>query len=140
MLRIGARLGVVAALAVLALILVVIALAYFAQAVAALLQAHGFTTAAAAAITGTIGIVLALILALCGRLALRPKPAARAPAARSNGIGVDIAADLGALAAQQIVNTTRAHPYSTVGAALAAGIAVGAVPELRKTMMSVFKH
>jgi hypothetical protein len=93
MLRIGARLGVVAALAVLALILVVIALAYFAQAVAALLQAHGFTTAAAAAITGTIGIVLALILALCGRLALRPKPAARAPAARSNGIGVDIAAD-----------------------------------------------
>jgi|SRR5215469_3284007 len=138
--RIGVRLGVVAALAVLAVILVVIALAYFAQAVAALLQAHGFTTAAAAAITGAVGIVLALILALCGRLTLRPKPAARAPAARSNGIGVDIAADLGALAAQQIVNTTRAHPYSTVGAALAAGIAVGAVPELRKTMMSVFKH
>ncbi|HVH81787.1 MAG TPA: hypothetical protein VM782_20460 [Stellaceae bacterium] len=139
--RIGARFGIAAALAVLALILLIIALAYFAHAVSALLASTGFSAAAAAAITGAIAVVLAVILGFFGRLALRAKPAARAPAvSRANGVGSDIAADLGALAAQQIVNTTRAHPYSTMGAALAAGLAVGAVPELRRSVMGLFNR
>jgi hypothetical protein len=58
----------------------------------------------------------------------------------ANGVANGIAADLGALAAQQIVSTTRAHPYGTVGAALAAGLAVGAVPELRKSLMGLLRH
>jgi hypothetical protein len=62
------------------------------------------------------------------------------PAAGVNGVANGIAADLGALAAQQIVNTTREHPYGTMGAALAAGIAVGAIPELRKTLTGLLKH
>ena len=139
--RIGARFGIAAALAVLALILLIIALVYFAHAVSTLLASVGFSAPAAAAITGGIAVVVALILGLCARMALRAKPAARnSPPARVNGVGSDIAADLGALAAQQIVNTTRAHPYSTMGAALAAGIAVGAVPELRKSVMGMFNR
>ena len=39
-----------------------------------------------------------------------------------------------------ILNSTRAHPYSTMGAALAAGLAFGAVPELRKTLLGLFKQ
>jgi len=139
--RFGGRLGVAVALAISALIVLGIALAYFAQSIVLLLEEKGFQPAAATAITGGCGIVLAAILGLFGRLALRRKPAThRAPAVRSNGVGADIAADLGALAAQQIVNTTREHPYGTVGAALAAGLAVGALPELRKTLTGFLKH
>jgi hypothetical protein len=135
--RFGGRLG----FAVLALIIAAIALGYLAQSLFALLESDGFGPPAAAAITGGCGIVLAAILGLFGRLALRAKPAARTTAAsRANGVGTGIAADLGALAAQQIVNTTREHPYGTAGAALAAGLAVGALPELRKTLMGFLKH
>jgi hypothetical protein len=139
--RFGGRLGVAVALTVSALIVFGIALAYFAQSIFVLLEEKGFQPAAAAAITGGCGIVLSAILGSFGRLALRHKAIThRAPAVRSNGVGADIAADLGALAAQQIVNTTREHPYGTVGAALAAGLAVGAIPELRKTLTGLLKH
>jgi len=43
------------------------------------------------------------------------------------------------LVAQQLVSTTKAHPYKTMGAALAAGLAVGAIPELRKTLTDLLK-
>jgi hypothetical protein len=105
------------------------------------LQEQGFRSAAAAGLTGVAGLVLVALLGLCAKLALSPRrrPALPAPAPRGNGVATGIAADLGALAAQQIVNTTRAHPYGTMGAALAAGLAVGAVPELRKSLMGLFK-
>jgi type VI protein secretion system component VasK len=139
--RFGARLGIAASLAVLALIVSTIALAYFAQSLYLLLEANAFRPSAAAAITGGCAVALAAILGLVGRVLLRAKPAAHpVPAGRSNGVATDIAADLGALAAQQIVNTTREHPYGTVGAALAAGLAVGAVPELRKVLTGLLKH
>jgi hypothetical protein len=139
--RSGARLGLAAALAVFALVFAAIALGYFAQSVFLLLEEKGFGPAAAAAITGACGIVLSAILGIFGRLALRRKPAThRAQAVRPNGVSAEIAADLGALAAQQIVNATREHPYGTMGAALAAGLAVGAIPELRKTLTDLLKH
>jgi hypothetical protein len=67
-------------------------------------------------------------------------PPASAPGVHANGVANGIVADLGALAAQQIVNTTREHPYGTMGAALAAGLAVGAIPELRKTLTGLLKN
>jgi hypothetical protein len=137
--RSGARLGFTAALAVFAVIVTAIALGYLAQSIFLLSEEKGFAPSAAAAIAGACGIVLAAILALSGRLYLRPKPAARSAPARANDTATDIAADLGALAAQQIVNTTREHPYGTVGAALAAGLAVGAIPELRKALTGLLK-
>ena len=106
-----------------------------------MIEARGVAPPAAAAITGGSEIVLAAIFGLFGWLVLRSKPVARLlPVARADGIGADIAADLGALAARQIVNTTRDHPYGMVGAALAAGLAVGAIPELRKTLPGILKH
>jgi len=139
--RLGARLGVAVALAALPLTLMATALGYLAWAGFALLEAEGFGGPAAAAITGVIALALAVILGLSIHLSLRPKAARRSVATlRADGIGSDVAADLGALAAQQIVNTTREHPYGTVGAALAAGLAVGAIPELRKTLTGFLKH
>jgi hypothetical protein len=139
--RIGARFGCAAGFAVFALIVTAIALGYFAQSIFLLFEAHAFSPSAAAALTGACAMGLAAIFGIFGRLVLRPKPAARpAPVARANGVANGIAADLGALAAQQIVNATREHPYGTMGAALAAGLAVGAIPELRKTLTDLLKH
>lgn len=139
--RSGTRLGLAAAFFASSLTLLGIALGYFAQLVVLLIEAKGFAPPAAAAIIGGCWIVTAAILGLFGRLALRSKPATRSlPLPRADSIGTDIAADLGALAARQIVNATREHPYGMVGAALAAGLAVGAIPELRKMLTGFLEH
>jgi len=138
--RAGARLGLAAAFAAFALIAAAIALGCFARSVYLLLEATGFGPAAAAAITGAGAIVVAAVLGLLARLLLRPRRVARpAPAVRPNGVGTDLAADLGALAAQQIVTATREHPYGTVGTALAAGFAIGAIPELRRALTGLLE-
>jgi len=85
-------------------------------------------------------VILGLLAKWAMKTPRRPALPAAQTATGANGVANGIAADLGALAAQQIVNTTRAHPYGTVGAALAAGLAVGAVPELRKSLMGLIKH
>ncbi|HML10943.1 MAG TPA: hypothetical protein VK432_08780 [Stellaceae bacterium] len=105
------------------------------------LEDKQFSPSAAAGLTGFAGLVVTGLLMLAARWALRAprRPTLPAAPAHVNGVANGIAADLGALAAQQIVNTSRAHPYGTVGAALAAGLAVGAMPELRKSLMGLFK-
>jgi hypothetical protein len=52
----------------------------------------------------------------------------------------DAAAQLGGLVAQQLMTNARAHPFYGAGAALAAGLAVGAIPELRDLLKGVVKH
>lgn len=139
-----ARLALAVAAGVVALIVLGTTLWYLGEALSLLLQARGFTPAGAAGLTGLAGLILAGLLGLLARgLARAPRRRVAAAAATTpgvNGVANGIAADLGALAAQQIVNTTREHPYGTMGAALAAGIAVGAIPELRKTLTGFLKH
>jgi hypothetical protein len=138
--RAGARLGFAIASSVVALIIAVVALGYLSQAAFLLLEAKGFSPAEAAAMTGAGGLVLAVLLALLARHFLHPAAAKPVAARRGSGLADDAAADLGALVAQQILMATRQHPYGTVGAALAAGLTVGAIPELRKTLAGFFKH
>ena len=126
-----------------ALIVFAVTLWFLGDALLLLLEEKGFTPSAAAGLAGVAGLVLAALLGLLAKAATRPRRRPALPAAATaggNGVANGIAADLGALAAQQIVSTTRAHPYGTVGAALAAGLAVGAVPELRKSLMGLLKH
>jgi hypothetical protein len=139
-----ARIGLAAAAGIIALIVLGTTLWFLGDALMLLLEEKGFRPSGAAGLTGVAGLVLVLLLGLAAKLAMRsPRRravgAATAPAPAVNGVANGIAADLGALAAQQIVKTTRAHPYSTMGAALAAGLAVGAVPELRKSLIGLFK-
>ena len=136
------RIAIAAAAGIVALIVLGAATWFLGDALMLWLEEENFRPGAAAGLTGVAGLVLVALLGLCAKLALRPhrRPALPAPAPKANGVTNGIAADLGALAAQQIVNTTRAHPYSTMGAALAAGLAVGAVPELRKSLMGIIKH
>ena len=141
------RIGLAAGLGIVALIVLGTTLWFLGDALIIWIESEGLAPAAAAGLTGVAGLVLIVVLALSIKLALRPRTAVphrwrrpRPPLPGVNGVASGIAADLGALAAQQIVATTRAHPYSTMGAALAAGIAVGAVPELRKTIIGLFKH
>jgi hypothetical protein len=138
------RLGLAAAAGIVALIVLGTTLWFLGDALMLLLEEKGFGPPGAAGLTGVVGLIVVLLLGLAAKLAMRsprrPVIATTAPTPGVNGVANGIAADLGALAAQQIVNTTRAHPYGTVGAALAAGLAVGAVPELRKSLMGLFKQ
>jgi hypothetical protein len=138
------RIGVAAGAALVALIVLGTTMWFLGDSLMLLLEAHGFMPPAAAALTGLAGLVLTAAIGLGAKLAMRPPRRRPAPVAtssvRGNGVANGIAADLGALAAQQIVNSTREHPYGTVGAALAAGLAVGAIPELRKAALGLFKH
>jgi hypothetical protein len=139
-----ARIGVAAAAGVVALVMLAVTLLFLGHALMLLFEEHGLRPSGAAGLTGLVGVVLVVILGFVTKWAMRTPQRPALPAARTvsgaNGIANGIAADLGALAAQQIVNTTRAHPYGTVGAALAAGLAVGALPELRKSLMGLIKH
>jgi hypothetical protein len=138
------RLGLAAGAGLVALIVLVPTLWFAGDALLLLLEAKGFAPPAAAGLTALAGLVLAGLIGVWARWLLRPHrrpalPAATA-AAGANGSAMNgIAADLGALVAQQLATSTRAHPYTTMGAALAAGLAVGAVPELRKTLTGIFK-
>ncbi|HTZ38380.1 MAG TPA: hypothetical protein VMB84_20310 [Stellaceae bacterium] len=140
-----ARIGLAGGFGIVALIVFGTTLWFLGDALMLWIEAEGIAPAGAAGLTGLAGLLLALVLGLGAKLALRPPRRrvslpATAPPPGINGTANSIAADLGALAAQQIVNTTREHPYGTMGAALAAGIAVGAVPELRRAIAGLFKH
>lgn len=138
------RIAIAVAAGLVALVVFVVTMWFLGDALKLWIESKAIPPAGAAGLTGLAGLVLVGLLGLTARSALRPRrrPAIPATAAspRGNGVANGIAADLGALAAQQIVNTTREHPYGTMGAALAAGLAVGAVPELRKSVMGMFKH
>jgi hypothetical protein len=139
-----ARIGGAVGAGIVALILFGTTLWFLGDALMLWVEEKGLSAAAAAGLTGLAGLLLTALLGFVAKMLVTPRrrpalPAATAPAG-STGITNGIAADLGALAAQQIVNTTRAHPYSTMGAALAAGVAVGAIPELRRSVVGLFKH
>lgn len=140
----SARIGLAAAAGVVALVMLAVTLLFLGHALMLLFEEQGLRPSGAAGLTGLIGLVLVVIVGLVAKWVMRAPRRPALPAAQTasgaNGLANGIAADLGALAAQQIVNTTRAHPYGTVGAALAAGLAVGAVPELRKSLMGLIKH
>lgn len=139
-----ARIGIAAAAGVVALLMLAVTLLFLGHALMLLFEEHGLRPSGAAGLTGLIGLALVAIVGLIAKWAMRTPRRPALPAAQTtsgaNGVANGIAADLGALAAQQLVNTTRAHPYGTVGAALAAGLAVGALPELRKSLMGLIKH
>jgi hypothetical protein len=139
------RIGLAAATGLSALVVIATTTWFLGYALFLLLGEKGFTPSAAAGLTGIAGLLLAALIGLLARVLLRPHrratvSATAAPAPGINGVANGIAADLGALAAQQILNTTREHPYGTVVAALAAGLAVGAIPELRKALTGLLKH
>jgi hypothetical protein len=139
------RIGLAAGTSIVALIVLGTASWFLGDALLLLLEAEGSSPAAAAGLTGLAGLVLAGLTGLLVRWLVQPHPRATIPAATpapgANGSAVNgYAAELGALVAQQIATSTRAHPYTTMGAALAAGVALGAVPELRKVITGLVKH
>jgi hypothetical protein len=139
------RIGLAAGAGIVALIVLGTTTWFLGDALMLLLEAKGFAPAAAAGLTGLAGLVLVALIGVWAkwlvgshRRATRPATAtASSPAAGTvNGL----AAELGAVIGQQLVTTTKTHPYKTMGAALAAGLAVGAIPELRKTLTDLLKR
>src|SRR5579862_3256918 len=90
----------------------------------------------AALLVGLTALATAGLTLCFAWLAVRCRGSART----SGGAGVampdrtgnlnDLAAQLGALAAQELTSRARAHPYRVFVGALLAGLAVGGIPEL----------
>jgi hypothetical protein len=141
------RILLAAAFGVAALLATVVTLWFLGDALLSLFEEHGFTHAAAAALTGLAGLLLAAVLGVAAKLAMRPHaPAvpAATPAPRprpsTGNVVNDLALEIGAIAAEQMGSTVRSHPYGTMGTALAAGLALGAMPELRKALFDLAKR
>lgn len=134
-----ARLGAAAGAGVAALIVLAIALWYFGEAIILALEANGMTPAAAHAIAGVIGLVLVGVIGGAVAFLFRRRTVtvkATVPVSPT----ADAAAQLGGIVAQQLMVNAREHPYGAAGAALAAGLAVGAIPELRDLLKGFVKH
>jgi hypothetical protein len=92
----------------------------------------------AALLAGLAALILAGLIILAARMSpglrRRDRPSGSGPDSNVD----DLAAMLGRLAAHQLNTEAQAHPYRTFAAALLAGLAVGASPEisnmLRKTL------
>ncbi|HZK88775.1 MAG TPA: hypothetical protein VFC56_01380 [Stellaceae bacterium] len=130
-----------------ALLVILVTLWFLGDALLTLLQEHGFRRSAAAGLTGIAGLVLAAILGVLAKISMRPRartlPAASLPLQPRTSTGSvmnDLAVGLGGYAAEQVGSTVRAHPYRTMGTALAAGLALGAIPELRKALFDLTKR
>lgn len=134
-----ARLAAAVGAGIAALIVVAVALWYLGQSAMLGLEMIPLAPPIAALLVGVGGVVLALVIALIAKLLTRSRRPARAPVASSSSVA-DAAAQLGGMVAQQVVSATRARPYTTLGAALAAGLVVGAVPELRGLIGGLLKR
>jgi hypothetical protein len=136
-----ARLAAAAGAGVAALIVVAVALWYLGQSAMLGLEMVPLAPPIAALLVGVGGLLLALVIAGIAKAVARPGRPAHAPApARSGSAVADAAAQLGGMMAQQVVSATRTRPYTTLGAALAAGLVVGALPELRGLIGGLLKR
>ncbi len=138
--RWGARLALAAAAGAVAAIVAAIAAWFLGYSLFLLLVSKRLDPAAAALIVAAVGLALAALAGLAARRLWRPLPAgAAAPASSASAVN-DLAGQIGSLAARQIAASVRAHPYGAIGTALIAGLAVGAMPELRKLLSGILKR
>jgi hypothetical protein len=132
------RIAAAAAGVAAASIVTVIAVWFLGDALFLQLESCGFGAPAAALIVGLAGLALAVLIGLVARWLARARVAATPPAS-GNGVN-DAAAALGTLVSRQIVASAKARPLATAGAALLAGLAVGAIPELRSLLKDALKE
>jgi hypothetical protein len=138
--RWGTRLALAAAAGAFAALLIAVALWFLGYSLFLLLVWARLNPAAAALIVAAIGLALAGLAGLGARRLLRPRPARPAAPAAAGGALDELAAQIGSLAARQTVASVRAHPYGAIGTALLAGLAVGALPELRRLLSGILKR
>lgn len=90
-----------------------------------------------------IGVVIAGLIVLVARYALRPGRTGRGIASndtiRTDDIN-DMAAALGGIAARELSQQAQSHPYHAVAIALLAGLAAGASPQLREFLMGAGRN
>jgi hypothetical protein len=134
-----ARLGAAAGAGVVALMVAAMALWYLGAALILGLEAHALSPAAAHAIGGVVALALVGAIGVAVKLMLSRR-AVTVKATVPINPTADAAAQLGGLVAQQLMSNAREHPYGAAGAALAAGLAVGAIPELRGLLKGVVRH
>jgi hypothetical protein len=128
------------AAAVAAIILVATAAIFLCAALYLLLVSLSAAPPLAALLAGLAALILAGLIILAARMTPRfsrgPGPADPGPAGNVD----DLAAKLGALAAQQFTTQAQAHPYRSFVVALLAGLAVGGSPELRNMLDKMLKN
>lgn len=144
--RILSRALIAMATAVVAVILVAAAAIFLGAALYLFLVSAAAAPALAAFLVGLAGLMLAGVILLATHIAQRCGRTARSGGGNGfadPGLAADLndlAARLGALAAQQASAQAQAHPYRSFVAALVAGLAVGASPELRAVLEKILKN
>ena len=139
-----ALIGMAAAVA--AMILATIAAVFLGWALYLFLVSLSAAPPLAAALVGLAGLVLAGMIILAARIASRriqgSPTSGNTGSADPNLAGNinDLAAKLGGLAARELTEQAQAHPYRAVVVSLLAGLAVGVIPELRKTLENILKN
>ncbi|HVC53427.1 MAG TPA: hypothetical protein VND87_15520 [Stellaceae bacterium] len=133
-----ARLALAGAAGVAALVVAAIAVWFLGQSLTLALEAIPLSPAVSTLTVGLIGLLLAMLIALVGRIVAAPRHPAPTPASPATGVA-DVAAELGGLLAQRLTASSRSHPYGTIGTAVVAGLIVGALPELRSLLASLLK-
>ena len=134
------------AAAVAAIMLVAAAAIFLCAALYLFLVSMSVAPPLAALLVGLVLLMLAGLIILAARMAPRfrrsapssgqPGSANPGPAGNVN----DLAAQLGAMAAEQLNSQAQAHPYRTFAVALLAGLAVGGSPELRNVLKKTLKN
>ena len=132
--RFAARLAISIALILIALVAAMIAVGYFVYALYLWLAMY-LVPPAAAVVAGLLVLVLAALLALIARAALRgSKRRDREPMSAA-----ETAAELGSLFGDKVQGLTHMNKGTSLLTALAAGFAVGVSPKLRSLLWRIIK-
>ena len=123
----------------LAVVLIVLAMAFLGGALYLWLVSQAVAPPLAALIVGLAGLGCAAIIALVARLLSRRSQPSSAARQRSVS-AADLAGELGEAAAREAVSLLQNHPYRALLISLAAGFAVGASPELRQILKDTLKR
>ena len=133
--RLATRLAISIALMLIALVAVMIALGYFLFALYLWLTNY-FVPPAAAAVAGAIILVIAALLALIGRAALR---GSKRRDRNYASVSAEAAAEIGSLFGEKVQGFAQMGKGTSLLTALAAGFAVGVSPKLRALLWRIIK-
>ena len=130
-----ARAVFVAVAGIVALVCVLVAVAFLFAAAYLELVHLGLTPAEAAASVAGFALLCALLTALIARWRIRRRrPLPPAGTSGTPADSAELAFKLGGAVAEEAVRALRARPYQGIGIALLAGIAVGFSPSLRRLL------
>jgi len=132
------RVAIAAGLAVVALIVATLGLAFLGAALYFWLRSRFLAPEISALIVGGAALFTALLLMLIVKLSFRRRPAPARSGTRTTT--TDAAGILGQAIVREGLSVVQAHPYRTLLISVGAGFLAGAIPELRRLPASFLRR